>query len=331
MNFNEFKKSHTRIVFTSNVITKSANHEKRRLINITEQLNLALDNSHANKLNREFDYNNLQNNSVISITKSRKDTAKQASDIKYYSSLIDCICLSLNQTFEEYNFEVVNNEKVDANNNPHSVLCSLQLVACSKLGNTLTDSHIEDVRESVRKIFSEINLLINQINKTISYSSIKSVILCKHNEHKQYTNPISYLDEGASLFVHKLFTPQKSRDMNLVINNCGEKIIIDSPKSPSHSITGVKPSEIIGSMTIKSSDAMSFMLTGNYTDKTKEKNTLFRGIIHVNQDDSENLFEDIKNVDPKSTFLVTVIPVQNYVCHAGISAKKYHLVSYKKN
>jgi len=326
MKLHEFKKLNSKVILTTNIISKHNNHEQRgRNMLITEQIEMDLRNNTNDTHNRSDD--KIHNRSeIISITKSRYDTVKQSSVFLSISKLIACVCNSLEQQFQQYAFDIMQNESTNDPTNPNFICSRIHVQAYSVMGNTLTNNDVDIIRDAVFEVFDEINMLIQSINDTVDDIKIDSVILTKDGNN--YINPIIYIDEGASKFVYALFNSKhKICELSLSFQIGTKSIKLTTPKLQTQLVASTKITTVRGRLYIESERAKSFRLIGKYFDG----NDLFNSIVYCipgKNDGMNDLFLQATNLESNTLITATLKAIQPYVSHIGERSRKLQLIEF---
>lgn len=316
MNLHEFIKHQGRVIFTTDVIYTHINFDRRSNYS---QRNKQLE---MNFFEENKDIRNIHHSSTMSIS----DFRLLKSTIDSLDKIFKPITNALLDAFPDLYFEVMINDEYT-----NIIENYLHLLACTKDGTPLNSEDIEAIQNHLNGLFSEINNLIQKINKTTYIKDISSIILVDKDTEKE--DHIVFKDKGASRFVHALFNSNiKNIDIatRIFINN--SLIKLHNPIIQDGKILLDKPHIVYATLEVESKiskklHAKGFYLNGHtITDKPFNEMIFCKGS-GDEKEEYEKLFHKIDSELYDCKVIATIKPLQSYVCHMKIDADIKHLTS----
>ena len=264
---------------------------------------------------------------------SSEDSNKLESTYKYIKSFLDLFILSLKDQHPQYLFDVQQCRSDDSYDVENKITLTVNLTVFPNLSQVLTNRIVDEMKNSMRGILSEVNRLIDEINSTVDKTEIGSVILCR--QAGDYRHPIIHKDIGAAEFVYRLYDVNYSFHDLLEEYQIGQEYFpVIKPYKKRNRVWNDKKSIVIGTVELKSEVDKTFLLEGVYTTDKGSRTEKFRRTIQcLNDFEKENeliyeaLFEKSRS---GRKVVVKIVSVQNYVCIEGKNAKKYIVVSVEK-
>lgn len=319
MNLQQYLQQEGRVIFTTDVIYSHVNFDRR---NNYSQRNKQLEMCFS-------DTSEEVENIIHSSTVSFADFRLLKSTVDSLDKIFKPITSALLAQFTNLYFELMLNDE-----NTSIIENYLHFIACTRDGTSLTNKVIADIHNYLIELFSEINGLISQINKTTYTKDISSVILVSQDTNK--VDNIKYKNRGASEFVHALFNSDlKNTDLATIIYMNSTTTKLSKPIIQDQKIFLDKPHVIYGTLEIESKTSRKIHVKGYYFDCNTVTNKPFSEMVFCKasgdkKEEYEKLFNyidsDLHNKEVKSI----IKPLQPYVCHEDVETKTKYLISVEE-
>lgn len=294
----------------------------------------------------KFDFEGRKNVDFIDPESKRQDvdedylmgiSSKEASRIfKLYKGIycyLNHLSESLSFKYNDFKFDVLPNLSRCLVEGVTQIYFRVNISVILKNGQPLSETKKAEMRNHIAGQISEINHLTSEINKSEDDQVNKPRILCTHKKH--YSNRVDYLDVGAAKFVYQLFDKNNEKiHQKLSSLKMGNTIFpLEIPSKSGNFFFGDSERKVKGKVIIKSYEGNSFSFNGYDLNKDGFDEDAFAGEVYIDTGlfGDHLMFKDLLNLSiGDETVVLTIKPVQNYVCMEGKPAKKYIVISVEK-